>query len=97
MSKHHSKPKPDPGELRERHLHRIALYEKHQREAAAAGKSVGIAGRVRSLMLALARRLSRLLPDSSESTSAAPRTSAGKTPGPHAKLHPRRPKPKRRR
>ncbi len=97
MSKHHSKPKPDPADVRDRHLHRIELYEKQQREATAGGKSVGIAGRFRGLMLALARQLTRLLPGDSEPAGAAPRASAGKTPGPRAKPHPRRPKPKRRR
>ncbi len=97
MSKHHSKPKPDPGETRERHLHRIELYEKQQLEAAAAGKPVGIAGRIRGLLLAVARQLTRLLPGDNDAAGSAPRASAGKTSGAHAKSHPRRQKPKRRR
>ena len=60
MSKQHAKPKPDPREERERHLHRIELYERRQREAAAAGQPVGVAGRARAAVVAMAARVAKL-------------------------------------
>ena len=93
MSKQHAKPKPDPRQERERHLHRIELFERRQRDAAAAGQPAGIVGRARAAVQAIAARVTKLFrrEHPSARTTAAPKATA------HLKQHPRRPKPKRRR
>ena len=93
MSKQHAKSMPDPREERERHLHRIELFERRQREAAAAGQPVGLAGRARAAVVAIAARVTKLFRREAPAARAA---SAPKAAA-HLKQQPRRPKPKRRR
>ncbi len=94
MSKQHEKSKPDPREERERHLHRIELYERRQREAAAAGRPVGVAGNLRAAVLAGVTRVVRLFRRSGQPAKPA---AAAKPPAAQQKAHPRRPKAKPRR
>lgn len=93
MSKQHIKTKADPREERERHLHRIELYERRQREAAAAGQPTGAVGSLRALVMAGVGRVVRLF-----RRDGLAKPAAAAKPGPaQARAQPRRPKPKARR
>jgi hypothetical protein len=84
MAKQHQKSRPDPREERDRHLHRIELYERRQREAAAS-PSTGVIADLRALVQAGVTRVVRLF----RRGAAAPKRAAAP-----AAVKPRHPKPK---